>query len=438
MALEDVTTQLLATLNQLNLKAFSCRSKKNLIFVALNDTVHLIKYDRATFWDLSSKEPTCLGISGQTTIDKNNALIHKMGKVAKKLPDPSKYQVVRLPKDKSVEGQVSTGKEIEESLWIPIPVKNKTLGLWLERVSPWQEEEIKLLFLLTKAYGLAWEKLTPRFSIHVPSKLWGTLLSAFLIGFFFFLPVPLRVVAPCEIVSQDPIYITAPLDGIIKQMLVKPGDIVKKDTPLFVYDKQVPLQEFRVAEKQVEIAQSQLNRTMTQGINDPKQLDESSVWQLQLEKEKIQLALAKERVDLLDVNSPANGVAIFDNPEEWRGKKVATGEKILVVSDPTKTKIRMWVPEADNVVIQKDKEVKIYLNIDPLVSYDAKLSYIADFSVITAKGVNSFSAEANWVDPPKEARLGLEGNAILYGDDVSIFYWLFRKPILKIREWLEI
>lgn len=435
MESEEKSTQLLATLNQLTLKAFSCRSRKNLLFIMLNDTVHLVKYDRATLWHVSAHQTNCLGVSGHTSIEKNNALIQRMSKVVQKLPDRSKAQSIHLPKTKE-----GGAEGTEESLWLPIHSRGKTsLGLWLERMSPtpWQEKEIQLLSFLIKAYSQAWERLTPRFSLHVPSKIWVFLLSAFLIGFLFFLPVPLRVVAPCEIVSQDPIYITAPLDGIIKQMIVKPGEVVKKESLLFTYDKQVPMQDFHVAEKQVEIAQSQLNRAMTQGVNDPKQLAETAVWQLQLEKEKIQLHLAQERVDMLEVKSPAEGVAIFDNPEEWRGKKVSTGEKILIVSNPGKTKIRLWVPESDNVVIQKNKIIKVYLNIDPLKSYDAKLNYVADYSMMTTKGINSFSAEAAWVNPPSEARLGLEGNAILYGDDVSVFYWLFRKPILKIREWFE-
>ncbi len=52
------------------------------------------------------------------------------------------------------------------------------------------------------------------------------------------------------------------------------------------------------------------------------------------------------------------------------------------------------------------------------------------------KGVPSFIAEASWEKDSGMPRLGLKGTAILYGENVSIFYWLFRKPWAAAREFI--
>lgn len=443
---EDVrTTNLLASLNQLNLKAFGSASKEALIFQILNDTVHLVPYDRAFLWDLRMQPPHCLGISGQGKVEENLELIARMGSMVKKIPHPEKAQVMKVDKiEKAHNHEVGELQESYKALWLPIFVKEKlTMGLWLERLEgrEWNKAEIKILSLLMQGYGLALRGRLPlifsKIFPNLPKKLTVFLISAFLIGLFFFMPIPLRVVAPCEIVAEDPFLVSAPLDGIIEKMVVVPGQEVVIGELLFQYDQRIPLQEYRIAEKQVEIAQSQLNRTMTGGLNDPKQLDDVGVWQLELEKEKLNFDLANFRKSQLDVKAPVAGTAIFDNPDEWRGKKVMTGEKILVISAPSQTKVRLWVPESDHMTISKEKIIKVVLNIEPLVSYSAKLDYVADYSVMSEKGISSFTAEASWVEKPKNPKLGLKGSAILYGENVSLFYWLFRRPIAKLRTWLE-
>jgi hypothetical protein len=53
---------------------------------------------------------------------------------------------------------------------------------------------------------------------------------------------------------------------------------------------------------------------------------------------------------------------------------------------------------------------------------------------MSESNVPSFLAEANWIDGnPEGVKLGLKGTAILYGDKVSVIYWVLRKPWMFIR-----
>ena len=108
------------------------------------------------------------------------------------------------------------------------------------------------------------------------------------------LRVSLRVVAPCEIVPKDPIIITAPLEDIIANIEVKPGEGEEGDI-LFEYDKRVAKENLKVAQEEVQVAQQDLNRANTLAFRDEKSLAEISVLTAKLKKEQVNLELAQYR-----------------------------------------------------------------------------------------------------------------------------------------------
>ncbi|MEM1282232.1 MAG: HlyD family efflux transporter periplasmic adaptor subunit [Chlamydiota bacterium] len=422
--------QSLALINQMILKALDCSDRKSLAFLMVNDTCQVVNYNRATLWDIELYKPTALAVSGQSSIKKDSEIIQETEKKVHKIHEKENIQTF-FPEDNSK----------SSIIWIPISINRRTtLGLMLERWDggEWTEQEKKILQNLAQGYGHAWKGLYPQWTLSALQKVpW---LAATLVGLLIIsiVPVPLRVTAPCEVVAKDPFLVTAPLDGIIQEIVVNPGDIVEKGLLLFSYDKRVPLQELEVAQKQFEIADSQLNRSMTQGLSEREALEDVAVWKLKREREKIHLDYLQLRSNDLEVKAAVNGVTVFDTPDEWRGRRVMTGEKIMMISDPEQTKIRIWLPESDNIVIVPEKPIKVFLNIDPITSYEAHLVYVSDYSVVSDKGVVSFTAEADWTEQPKNVKLGLKGTAILYGQNVPLIYWLLRKPISTIRNIFEV
>lgn len=422
------SVQLLAEINRLTLKAFKSKKAQNLIFLILNDTVPVVKYDRAVLWKLDPKgKPQMLGISGQPSINKLTDLSKQWLSIVSNLKEPEKAQALVLP-------------EIPEStsiLWMPIFVHDKPiLGLWLERWNnaKWRPEEVELLKYLLVNYGAAYEKFVPRFSFKDFMRKrplhYATGIALLLL---MFVRVPLRIVAPCEVIPKDPVVVTAPLEGIIEQVIVKPGQHVEKGDLLFEYDKRVPLQDLRVAQKKVEIIKAEVDRATAQAQRDKKALAELGVEALKLKKEQLELELAEFRASQLNVRSPESGIAMLDNPEEWEGKPVKMGEKVLVIANPLETRVRMWVPEDDNIVLDMQKPIKVFLNVHPEKNLPARLIYISSYTHVTDKAVSSFIAEADWDESVKDVKLGLKGSAILYGDDVSLFYWIMRKPLAYVR-----
>lgn len=296
-----------------------------------------------------------------------------------------------------------------------------------------------LMDLLMPVYGQAWERLSkasPVLGYLSQKKYWITLGAAFLI-FSSLFPVPLRVVAPCEVVPEDPFIITAPLEGIVEKIVVLPGQKVDKEDVLFEYDKKVPLQQLEVAKKSVEVLQSELDRAATLGLKDPAHRGQYAILLRKLEKENLNLELAQYQANQLTVTSPVRGVAQVERPDLWRGKPVQIGEQVLQINDPTKSKVRIWIPESDNIQLTKNKEIKVFLNIHPTESIPAKIEWISGESSVSKEQVISFVAEASWAEEsPEDVKLGLKGSAFLYGENVSLFYFLIRKPWRFVRNFV--
>lgn len=440
--------QFLSTLNKLTSKAYEAENSQALIFIILNDTFHLMKYERAILWDMESATPKLLGISGFAKVDHRSEAVERWKALLESLKEPSKAQLLdadKFPGNQDLFHEVQKNLRHPTMMWIPIRSQQKTLlGLWLEGC---QKEDPNVSFddlltlmdhFLAPPYAGAWRKFAPKLAGRSAKRLIYHLGAIVLGASLFFMPFPLRVVAPCQVVPKDPYVVTAPLEGIIESVVARPGQQVAKGMPLIEYDKKVPFQELKAAQKQVEMIQTELNRSRTLGLKDDKALLELSLLSLKLDREKINLDLLQYNAGLLSVKSPEDGVVMIDDPDDWRGKPVKVGEKILTVSDPNQSKIRIWIPEHDNVLLDPEKQIKIFLNVIPEQSFEAKLDYVANESTISEKHVPSFIAEANWIGEAPDVHLGVKGTAILYGKDVTLFYYLIRRPLNYFRELIGV
>lgn len=424
--------QLLAEINRLGLRAFQTKKPQALIFLILNDTVPIARYDQAMLWKIrKGKRATLLGVSGQVTFSKTSDQIIQKSEIIQSLTEPEKPQIIRSPNI----------PETTSVLWLPIVAHEKpALGFWLERWNgvPWQQEEVEVLLFLMQSYGIAWERFAPHAEFKEFLKRFLVLSGVALVCALLLIKIPLRVVAPCEIVPKDPVVITAPLEGIIEKIVATPGQLVTKGMTLVEYDKRVPMQELRIEQKKVEISQSEVDRLTAEAEKDKKALAELGVEALKLRKEQLELGLAQYHASQLNIDAPIEGVAVIDNPETWHGKPVKIGEKILLIADPNQTKIRFWVPEGDNVVLDYKKPITVFLNKDPEKNREAKIIYISSYTHVTDRNVVSFVGEAEWTEPPTDIKLGLKGTAILYGENVTLFYWIIRKPLAYLRWTLGI
>lgn len=438
--------QALGLAQKLTLKAVGAKDLQSLIFIILNDTYHFFPYDRAVLWRLKNQKAEMLGVSGQATFTTSSELVNNWKSLLNALPNPGQEKILTaedFPQHQS-EWNAVQPKTPMKAMWVPVVSREgETVGLWLERwneppeARAMQENGKMLTDHLIPGYAAAWEQKTSNlWWRQAKDKLNRNLLSTLIVMLFalmFLVRIPLRITAPCEVVSEDPFVITAPLEGIIDTLVVLPGQHVIKGDPLFSYDKRVPIQELKVAQKEVDVLQAEANRLMALGVNDNKAVSEMAIAKLKLQKGIVDLEFARYRVSQLTGTSPENGIVIVEKPEDWRGRPVKVGEKILVVSNPDRTKLRIWIPESDSIRFNVERPIKVFLNPDPAHSYAARFTYFSPEISMTDQRIPSFMAEANWEQQPEGLPLGLKGTAVLYGDRVSLFYYIMRKPLMTLR-----
>lgn len=438
-------------INEILLKCFEAPNFAALTFIITNDTIELLPYDRAILWTLEDS-PRIAGISGLLNLQDSQTgpvIEEKLTLLFNCIQNPTKHQILN---EKDFASQREIWEEFNEELsvqviWLPIFYETQLIaGLWIER---W-DEKMKiplpehfldtLTHTLMPGYGLALE----RFSSHLKKikqklktrRLWPILLLILLA--FFLIRVPLRVVAPCEVVPKEPFVVTAPLEGVIEKIEVDTGDTVQENDVLAQYEIKSVRHDLSIAEKELETATAEYDRQSTLALDDPKAQTELAISKFKLEKAQLMLEYAKYKASRLQIKAPNEGIVMINNPEDWQGKPVKIGEKILTIGNPKDTRIHMWIPESDNVTIDYETPIKVLLSIYPLSSYKAKIVYIASESSLSDKQIVSFESEADWVEVPPDVKIGLRGTAVLYGEDVSLFYYIFRKPWNTIRTFIGI
>ena len=131
------------------------------------------------------------------------------------------------------------------------------------------------------------------------------------------------------------------------------------------------------------------------------------------------------------------GVAIVDQKNDWQGRPVKVGEKIMTVANPDEVEFLIWLPVKDSLVIKEKSKVKVFLDINPISSLKGKLLRASYEPSLSPEEVLSYKIGASF-EGKKPPRIGLRGTAKVYGSRVPLFYFVLRKPITFVRQLIGI
>lgn len=420
-------------------KIHEAKNVTELSFIIVNETQKLIPYDLAILFKNDDGKYKILNISGQSEFSKTSNFAHKIEKIACMIEHPDQQQVIT---NESLTSEVSTFEEYCASnkpsiLWQPIVDEDKKVlyGLWIEswENKKYNKGQLNILSTVCQSYAT----VSKRFHRHFFSRRnlrYGIAIASLLTLFALcFLPISLRVVAPCELVPLDPYIITTPLSGRLDHIITNHGQEVNKGDLLFSYNKEIPIHQLRMKQKEYEVAAAKLAKAENTSHTEPESLQSLQSLILQAEKSNIDVEMLQYQIQLMDVTSPISGKVEIEKPEQWRGKNVDVGEKVMTVYNDKNTFIKIQIPYDDRIDFDWDRPIKVFLNPTPEKSYPARLTYISSFTIVTEKQTIVFLAEAEWIEK-NNLKVGLKGSAILYGDKVPLIYWLLRKPLNTFRE----
>jgi hypothetical protein len=328
-----------------------------------------------------------------------------------------------------------------EALWFPLIDRTGALfaGALLLRSEPWTSGESALVQRLSVTFAQAWywiatsKAVRPKFQISRKRVITSAVAAAIVCLF----PVSMSTLAPFEIGSRDPSVVTAPIDGVIQDIPIAPNSVVAPGDVLVRFADTVLRNRLEVAERELQVADVRIKKNMLLSLTDIRGRHELALARAEVTVKTAERDYARDLLGRAQITATRPGIAIFGDKRDLLGKPISTGERIMEIADPAQVEIRIDVPVADSIILSDDKRAKVFLDSDPLRPRDAMIVH-GDYQAKMREGGSvAFRVVATFADgtvPPP--RLGIRGTAQLYGDRVPLLYYILRRPVAAMRQWV--
>lgn len=407
----------------------------------VNRISELVRVDRAVLVRLSGK-PAIVAVTGGGTSAQDTQFADAVETVRRRYGDRARSVILpRIPPSaKSQEPHLWSVQQAmggTRVLWMPLWLSSDDAvppkyALWLERWhgARWEKADIDLLQhgALFMGHALQRSKAVTR-----SRSRFGGWAAAFLIALFLAMPVTSHVSAPALVVPDRPHHIFAPMDGILKDLHVQPGQWVESEDLLFTYDARVLDKRLDEAYRQVAVARAKLVRLQGAAHRDPDARAEIPVQEIEVGRAEAEARFFEKQRARADVRTGKPGVIVLDDPDALVGAAIQTGEAVMSIADPSRLKLHIRVPSGDVGLLKPGARVSVRLDSLPLQSIPATVTRVGFEVGVSENGVSSVLVEAVWSDGPPEMRPGQKGTAKIFGPSTFMGMQILRKPYIAVR-----
>lgn len=443
----------LSTLLQLGQEARAAKDIQTLAYLVVNESQRLVAYDQA----ILVIDGKVLAVSGLSQPDRHSNLIRGVTSAVKKLLANGEQGAMIVPDiaalvESKEQNQALQSLNSGQLLWVPWSRAVGTQqevngGLLVLRSSTWADNEQALIAALSDVYSHALQGLSRTSALlglrqRLKSK-WLWLSASALLLAAMWLPVPLTALAPAQVAARDPVLIAAPYDGVLAQFAVAPNAAVKKGDLLFTMDDTDVRNSTVIAQRALAVAEADYERALKQRLASSRNEDASQVkaqvalLQEEVERKRAELQYNQELMQRIQVRAPMDGVAIYSDPNDWVGKPLRIGERVMQVAATGNAELLLHLAVDDAITFNPDSRVVMFLNVSPLDPLEATVRHTSFEAAPTPEGALAYNVRASFTDEVAELpRIGLKGTARIHGEQVSLFYYLFRKPISAVRRTL--
>lgn len=436
----------LAALTHLEGQIRAAKTVEELQFLSVNETRRLIPYDNAVLLSPSgSDQESCqvLSASSVAVVDRHAPMIVWLEQAVQALfqAEGGKQQPMVVTEELLPDSLRSGWREFVKGqiFWCPLQHPDETVlgAWWFERDFAWQENDIAIVHRLAGSYAYAWKALSKKersWSKKVKKPTWWLLPLAVVAA----LCVPIRIsaVAPVKVMAKDPIVVSAPIEGVIADVLVHPNQIVQPGTVLFRYEDTTLRNQFLVAEKQLTVARAEHSQSIQAGFGDPQRKAEVPLKEAEVDLRQTELQYAKEMLDQVEVVAPQAGLLLYSDKSDWIGRPVTVGERIMEIADPKQIELRIDLPVADAIVLQEGAEALVFLNALALESFSATVVHTSYNAEVLPGDVLAYRVTAQLTTADPRIRIGWQGTAKVYGEQGPLAYLLLRRPLTALRQWV--
>lgn len=290
---------------------------------------------------------------------------------------------------------------------------------------------------ITESFGHAAEALgaSRRRTRHLTRRRLAMIAALACAAALALVPVPMTVLAPAEIVAQNAFVVTAPIDGTIGQVDVDAGQSVAAGDVLARLVDTAQRNQLEIAEQEVAVAEAKWRQISLAAFNDPAARRELSLVTSERILKQAERDYARDLLTRTVIRAERNGVAIYADKRELLGRPVQTGQRLMEVADPAKMRIRAQAPLDDAMALQMGGRLRFFPDADPLNPIDATVIETGHQARPTESGSLAFRVDADLPAAATERlRIGHRGTAQIFGERVSLGFYLLRRPISAFRQ----
>lgn len=435
----------LAALLHLEARARAARDLPSLDFVIANETWQLAPYRQAMVFRRDALgRSTLAAVSGLAVLEGDAPFTLWINRLAahawKAFPEPRAFT------GRDVPAEFADGWDE----WLPLhalfmplagPDGERIGAVIYGRDEPWSASVIAQLVRLHEAYGYSVWALTrgaslgSRLAARLRRSSWWFKAAFAAALLALLIPVRMNVLAPAEVIALEAQVVAAPMDGVVEGFQVRPNQEVKKDQPLFTLDRTTLASRREVAQKALEVARTDALLAAQKAFNSDESRAELAVLRGRVREREAELAYIDAQLARVEVRAPASGVAVYGDPNDWVGKPVQTGERIVLLADPADAGILIWLPVADAINLEPGAEIRLFLHVAPLQPLSGSLTQTSYQATPSPDGIAAYRIRGRFQGDAGIARIGLKGTAKVYGERRPLGYLVFRRPLATLREW---
>lgn len=409
-------------------------------FHIVNESRRVVPF-RQAFLLADPERPRVAAISSISLVDRNAPLVRFVESVVVALiadRGAERQAEFTLPAYSDADPEQAAEYPFPHLLWVPLKDRTGKVfsGVLFAREQNWREAEITIATRIAETYAHAWTALsgaTGRMKRKRAwlRRLWPVAILAALAASF--IPVPMTTLAPAEIVADNAEVVAAPLTGVIERIEVAPNSVVEAGQVLFRFVDTELRNEYQVAEQALLVAEAAVRKATQTSFVDPRAKRDLAIAEAELALAQAQRDYARDLLDRSVVKAKTAGLAIYGDPDDWAGRPVTTGERVLEIADPADTEVRIELAVDDSIALTEGARVRLFLDADPLNAIEARVQRSAYHAEPTPDGRLAYRVDAR-LESDEAERIGLRGTAQLYGDRVPLWFYLFRRPISALRQ----
>ena len=436
----------IARLIGLEKKSREARTQDELNFVVVNETRQIIDFVNSY---LLLKTPTdkyhVKAVSDLATVDRTAPLVTFVENIINDQKNTNLKEIQNLEVDKiSRTLKIKKPKNIPDNILL-IPIFSPQRGLQgfliTTRNEKFNDNEVELARHLSVTYGHAYNTFLTDFSIKdfLKKNFTGKRSWIIILSIIFILVIPIKITStdPVEVIPNNPRLITAPFDGVVKNIIVNNNDKINSGDLLIQIEDTDLKNSFNLAKQSLQVAEKELLRSRQFSFSNNEEKARLAELMAQVDLKKAEVESTSERLKNSKIYADKDGIAIVDQKNNWQGRPVSVGEKIITIANPEKVEFLIWLPVKDSLIIKENTDVKVFLDINPIKPLKGKLKRASYQSSLSPEEVLSYQLSASF-EGEEIPRIGLRGTAKIYGSRVTLFYYLFRKPITFVRQLIGV